>query len=262
MKTSDLIVPGVITVFSCVVIYLSLQLDLYPPMIVGHSMQPRAFPIFLMVINLILIGLLTYQFYKNPDYNLVENFVQVVPRKDGVNVDTNKFCLFKLNGTIGGTIRNNEEYVPMAIDYSLIKDKVTNEINQNIITNMMERFYFVEQKNLHYEYYKTRQQDEYPTITYSWEKNPVFEQIRKEALKATKDTRILVIIGYSFPTFNRILDKKILQNMGYIPKVFIQSPSSSIEGVMQRFKALYEFEQESEIIPIVNVDEFYIPFEY
>jgi hypothetical protein len=202
------------------------------------------------------------QFYKNPDYNLVENFVQVVPRKDGVNVDTNKFCLFKLNGTIGGTIRNNEEYVPMAIDYSLIKDKVTNEINQNIITNMMERFYFVEQKNLHYEYYKTRQQDEYPTITYSWEKNPVFEQIRKEALKATKDTRILVIIGYSFPTFNRILDKKILQNMGYIPKVFIQSPSSSIEGVMQRFKALYEFEQESEIIPIVNVDEFYIPFEY
>lgn len=37
-----------------------------PPMIVGHSMQPRAFPIFLMVINLILIGLLTYQFYKNP----------------------------------------------------------------------------------------------------------------------------------------------------------------------------------------------------
>ena len=51
---------------SYVVIYLSLQLDLSPPMIVGHSMQPRAFPIFLMVINLILIGLLTYQFYKNP----------------------------------------------------------------------------------------------------------------------------------------------------------------------------------------------------
>ncbi|GIR15766.1 MAG: hypothetical protein CM15mP28_2360 [Pseudomonadota bacterium] len=66
MKTSDWIVPGVITMFSCVVIYLSLQLDLSPPMIVGHSMQPRAFPIFLMVINLILIGLLTYQFYKNP----------------------------------------------------------------------------------------------------------------------------------------------------------------------------------------------------
>ena len=66
MKISDLIVPGVITVFSFIVIYLSLQLDLSPPMIVGDSMQPRAFPIFLMIINLILVGLLTYQFYQSP----------------------------------------------------------------------------------------------------------------------------------------------------------------------------------------------------
>jgi len=66
MKISDLIVPGVITLFSIVVISLSLQLDLSPPMIVGHSMQPRAFPIFLMIINLILVGLLTYQFYQSP----------------------------------------------------------------------------------------------------------------------------------------------------------------------------------------------------
>jgi len=66
MKISDLIVPGVITVFSFIVIYLSLQLDLSPPMIVGDSMQPRAFPIFLMIINLILVGLMTYQFYQSP----------------------------------------------------------------------------------------------------------------------------------------------------------------------------------------------------
>ncbi len=202
------------------------------------------------------------QFCKNSDYNSVEKFIQVMPRKDVVNVDIDKFCLFKLNGTIGGTLKNNEEYMPMKIDYSLIKDKITEKIEQNIIINMMHRFYFIEQKNLHYGQYKTNEQDEYPTITYSWEKNPVFEQIRNEALKATKDTNILVIIGYSFPTFNRILDKKILQNMGTLQKVFIQSPSSSIEGVMQRFKALYEFEAGIEINPIVNVDEFYIPFEY
>ena len=37
-----LIVPGVITAFSAVVIWAALQLELSPPMIVGHSMQPRA----------------------------------------------------------------------------------------------------------------------------------------------------------------------------------------------------------------------------
>ena len=60
------IVPIVLTIVSVVIIYLALQLDLSPPMIVGDSMQPRAFPIFLMVLNLILTATLAYQFYKTP----------------------------------------------------------------------------------------------------------------------------------------------------------------------------------------------------
>ena len=35
-------------------------------MIVGESMQPRAFPIFLMVINLILVAFLCVQLVRNP----------------------------------------------------------------------------------------------------------------------------------------------------------------------------------------------------
>lgn len=60
------LVPIVLTVVSFVIIYLALQLDLSPPMIVGDSMQPRSFPIFLMVLNLILTALLAYQIHKTP----------------------------------------------------------------------------------------------------------------------------------------------------------------------------------------------------
>lgn len=60
------IVPALIAVFSLVVIWASLQLDESPPMIVGESMQPRAFPIFLMVINLILGAVLALQFHRHP----------------------------------------------------------------------------------------------------------------------------------------------------------------------------------------------------
>ncbi len=60
------LIPGVISIFSVVIIWLSLQLDLSPAMIVGDSMQPRAFPIFLMVINLVLAGLLAVQYWKSP----------------------------------------------------------------------------------------------------------------------------------------------------------------------------------------------------
>lgn len=60
------IVPIVLTIISAVIIYLALQLDLSPPMIVGDSMQPRSFPIFLMVLNLILSAVLAYQIYQSP----------------------------------------------------------------------------------------------------------------------------------------------------------------------------------------------------
>jgi len=61
-----LVIPGVITAFSLAVIWAALQLDLSPPMIVGDSLQPRVFPILLMVINLILAALLAIQSRKKP----------------------------------------------------------------------------------------------------------------------------------------------------------------------------------------------------
>ena len=167
-----------------------------------------------------------------------------------------------MNGAIGGTINESGEYIPMKMDYGLVGDKITAEIQQNIIKNMMFRFYFIEQRILHQNYYKTNSFDEYPTIMYSWEKNPIFDFVRTNALSETKDTEILIIIGYSFPTFNRTLDKTLLQNMGQLRKVFIQSPENSIKGVMQRFKSLYELNSSIEVEPVINVDEFYIPFEY
>lgn len=66
MNIRHVIVPAVLAIFSFAVIWVSLQLDISPPMIVGKSMQPRAFPIFLMVLNLILIGFLVLQIYRTP----------------------------------------------------------------------------------------------------------------------------------------------------------------------------------------------------
>ncbi|MBR8534270.1 hypothetical protein KDU71_01775 [Carboxylicivirga sediminis] len=202
--------------------------------------------------------------FKNPsDDRMIENFLQVSPRAEGTAIDTEDFCLFKLNGAIGGTIKNGGTYVPMRMDFNLVGEKITDDIEQNIMKNMMFRYNLIENRIFHEEYYgNTEDIDEYPTIMYSWERNPVFEFVRTNALSATRKTEILVIIGYSFPTFNRNLDKKLLQNMENLRKVFIQSPKDSIKGVTQRFKSLYESITEIEIEEITNVDEFYIPFEY
>ena len=59
------LVPLILSIFSLAVIAIALQLDTSPEMIVGDSMQARSFPIFLMILKLILIGILSFQFYKN-----------------------------------------------------------------------------------------------------------------------------------------------------------------------------------------------------
>jgi len=65
MQKKLYIVPIFLTFFSVAVILISLQLDISPEMIVGDSMQARTFPIFLMAVNLTLIAVLSFQFYKN-----------------------------------------------------------------------------------------------------------------------------------------------------------------------------------------------------
>ena len=75
MKARLLIIPGLLAAFSFAVIWASLQLELSPDMIVGDSMQPRAFPIFLMAINLVLIAILAVQQCKaQPDKLELEDF--------------------------------------------------------------------------------------------------------------------------------------------------------------------------------------------
>ena len=57
-------IPAIIAVFSVIIIGLSLQLDTSPPMIVGDSMQARSFPIFLMILNIVLCVMLFLQLVK------------------------------------------------------------------------------------------------------------------------------------------------------------------------------------------------------
>jgi len=65
MNARKYIVPGVITALSVLVIWASLQLDESPPMIVGDAMQPRVFPIFLMIVNLALVAVWVAQLYRD-----------------------------------------------------------------------------------------------------------------------------------------------------------------------------------------------------
>ncbi|MEM7749747.1 MAG: tripartite tricarboxylate transporter TctB family protein [Pseudomonadota bacterium] len=58
---SDWLVPLVIFAFCGVVTYFALHLDTAPAIVIGEAMQPRSFPIFLMVLIALLNAVLIYQ---------------------------------------------------------------------------------------------------------------------------------------------------------------------------------------------------------
>jgi hypothetical protein len=63
-----------------------------------------------------------------------------------------------------------------------------------------------------------------PLFTFSWEENTHSINAIESAIQIAKETNYLVVIGYSFPYFNREVDHKILEAMSQVAKIYIQNP--------------------------------------
>lgn len=72
MTIGDWMVPGWVFAFCAVITWLSLQMEKANPIIVGHAMQPRAYPIFLMALIAILGVILTVQVVRHGHYLRVQ----------------------------------------------------------------------------------------------------------------------------------------------------------------------------------------------
>jgi hypothetical protein len=110
------------------------------------------------------------------------------------------------------------------------------------------------------------------SIQYAWE----MTQEQKQQLKSTlTKTTHLVVIGYSFPVFNREIDRQILAATN-LRKIYIQDLPEALPGIENRVRALLgnRVKPQTQINPITKigkepihietintVDQFHIPFE-
>lgn len=102
-------------------------------------------------------------------------------------------------------------------------------------------------------------------LSFAWETskyNSTENLTINKARKDIKDARILVVIGYTFPFFNRNVDKAFIGSMDYISKIYIQDPRAN--EIMQNIDAVLPVHKKRpyepiEIIPITNCDQFYLP---
>ena len=158
--------------------------------------------------------------------------------------------LYHLNGIAG--------FLDMK-DYNN-RDSIFNQINrspqkENDIFNLLNDYF-----NDDYE----------PILNFAWEKKELFEDITNNPIKNDlinhiKDSEIMVIIGYSFPFFNRNIDKQIFdyfQNNRY-KRIYYQSKD---EKLIDKYNNLYQKfgldKQYIKIEPYDDVSNFFIPHQF
>lgn len=111
--------------------------------------------------------------------------------------------------------------------------------------------------------YKNFQSVRNPLLSFAWEKKEkhdldLFFDTRMRILQSlTEGTDILVIIGYSFPFFNRKIDKQLFEFIKPNAKIYYQDPNAIEKKDL--IKNLFGIE--NDIVPISYLDQYYVPFE-
>lgn len=97
-------------------------------------------------------------------------------------------------------------------------------------------------------------------LHFAWEKD-IFENEKTHLFNHIKDAEALVVIGYTFPFFNRGIDRQIFTNMPNLKNIYIQDPDA--DSIKEFIGSVLTEEQRNTLLPsiktIKNVSNFFLP---
>jgi hypothetical protein len=170
-------------------------------------------------------------------------------------ISTDKFTIIKLNGTAGLFKSNatNNYFSIFPSDFTISTPLY--DRNHDIFETLMTFYKSRNDKN----------ENNNDTFSYAWEESKICNKSIRYAIDIASNTEILVIIGYSFPFVNRLIDEKIFKGMVRLKKIYIQDPFYDInkESKIELFKSMFEIikKRKVEIEVVSDIREFFIPSE-
>lgn len=96
-------------------------------------------------------------------------------------------------------------------------------------------------------------------FSFAWEGGRQSRIIIDKAKTVIFETNILVIIGYSFPFFNRQVDKEILESMNQLRRIYIQDPDA--ENIKEKIIEMNLDFSPDGIITKTDKKQFFLPIE-
>ncbi len=185
---------------------------------------------------------ITYSEYSDSiDFLRNQTFLKIITKNSQTKAD-NKFSIYKLNGSTG-------YYSPNGLrELMLVDSIVRKKIEKNQIDIITENYW-----NL------INNEEIYPSMAFAWEEEKSGYNFIKQVIGSIEGASILIVIGYSFPYFNREVDRMILNSMGSLNKVYFQSPEAEI--IRERFYSIRNDVPNKDLLVRNDVGQFLLPNE-
>lgn len=113
-----------------------------------------------------------------------------------------------------------------------------------------------------YKEFRENNYDSLTNISFAWE-NTKFK-FNESLYSSIYSTQSLIVVGYSFPFFNRKIDIELLTQMKLLKRIYVQCKNDNevvIERLRERIDAIKPPKRDLEIIPKKENQFFYIPNE-
>lgn len=99
-------------------------------------------------------------------------------------------------------------------------------------------------------------------LYFAWENQDWTKELFTKVSQDIQDANILIVIGYTFPFFNRETDRFLFKNMPKLKKIYIQDPNA--EQLKQNIQPVLSSEQNvaglgNHITTITNCSQFFLP---
>ena len=107
-----------------------------------------------------------------------------------------------------------------------------------------------------YKEYMARTSSPSPDINFAWE-DITHTKLKKVGVNILSDVTDMVVIGYSFPYFNREIDDFIFSQLGNLFRVYLQFPDGEHATIDERIKKILP--EQAHTIPVQGTDLYFIP---
>lgn len=171
--------------------------------------------------------------------------INVYNKTCGTNYDGSKpFALVKLNGTafFRDHMRETSEYKARYTVPDFFYGGYDKKEKYEFLHKLLTAFY------------------EESTLSYAWDNmgNDLIEAVKERV----KDTEELIVVGYSYPKFNKDIDKQILEAMPHLKHVVIQDRTEkACQEIEKHIRTLIDSKNISYEYD-TNVSRFHVPYGY